>query len=89
MIWFRLEACLKCAGDLALDDGDWICLQCGTYYYTDLYQSPPASFSPPPSDHRSDQSNQHTEFDGAPGKSVAGWEFPTPTSLAANPADLL
>ncbi len=20
-----------------MDDGDWICLQCGTYYYTGLY----------------------------------------------------
>ncbi len=23
-----------------MDDGDWICLQCGTYYYVDLYQRP-------------------------------------------------
>ncbi len=35
--WFRLKACPKCRGDLASDDGDWICLQCGTYYYTGLY----------------------------------------------------
>ena len=21
-----------------MDDGDWICLQCGTYYYVDFYQ---------------------------------------------------
>lgn len=34
---YRLGACLKCRGDLAYDDGDWICLQCGTYYYTGLY----------------------------------------------------
>ena len=34
---YRLGACLKCRGDLAHDDGDWICLQCGTYYYTGLY----------------------------------------------------
>jgi predicted nucleic acid-binding Zn-ribbon protein len=34
---YRLRACLKCCGDLAHDDGDWICLQCGTYYYTGLY----------------------------------------------------
>lgn len=34
---YRLGACLKCRGDLAFDDGDWICLQCGTYYYTGLY----------------------------------------------------
>ena len=34
---YRLGACLKCQGDLALDQGDWICLQCGVYYYTGLY----------------------------------------------------
>ena len=34
---YRLRACLKCRGDLAYDDSDWICLQCGTYYYTGLY----------------------------------------------------
>ena len=34
---FRLKACPKCRGDLAFDQGDWICLQCGTYYYTGLY----------------------------------------------------
>ena len=39
MIWFRLKACVKCRGDLVLDDGDWLCLQCGRYYYTRLYQS--------------------------------------------------
>lgn len=37
MIRFRLKGCKKCGGDLALDDGDWICLQCGTYYYVHLY----------------------------------------------------
>ena len=35
---FRLKACAKCGGDLALDEGDWICLQCGTYYYVGLYR---------------------------------------------------
>ena len=41
--WFWLKACTKCGGDLAVDDGDWICLQCGTYYYTGLYQETWAS----------------------------------------------
>ena len=36
---YRLGACLKCHGDLAHDKGDWICLQCGVYYYTGLYDS--------------------------------------------------
>ena len=35
---FRLKACAKCQGDLVLDEGDWLCLQCGTYYYTGLYR---------------------------------------------------
>jgi hypothetical protein len=39
--WFRLKACAKCKGDLVLDDGDWLCLQCGTYYYTGLYRNQP------------------------------------------------
>ncbi len=33
---FRLGACLKCRGDLIYDDGDWLCLQCGVYYYTGI-----------------------------------------------------
>jgi len=37
--WFRLKACAKCQGDLVLDDGDWLCLQCGTYWYTGLYRN--------------------------------------------------
>ena len=37
MNWFRLKGCAKCGGDLVLDEGDWLCLQCGTYYYTGLY----------------------------------------------------
>lgn len=34
---FKLRSCGKCRGDLALDEGDWLCLQCGTYYYIGLY----------------------------------------------------
>ena len=35
---YRLKACRKCGGDLAFDEGDWICLQCGVYYYVGLYR---------------------------------------------------
>ena len=35
---FRFKGCVKCQGDLVLDDGDWLCLQCGAYYYTGLYR---------------------------------------------------
>lgn len=41
---FKLKSCGKCRGDLALDEGDWLCLQCGTYYYIGLY---PASRAGP------------------------------------------
>jgi len=45
--WFRFKACVKCRGDLVLDEQDWLCLQCGTYYYTGLYQgSTPANIQP-------------------------------------------
>ena len=30
---FLLKGCVSCGGDLILDDGDWLCLQCGRYYY--------------------------------------------------------
>ena len=33
---YRLAACLKCRGDLVNDEGDWLCLQCGVYYYTGI-----------------------------------------------------
>ena len=35
---YRLRDCRKCGGDLARDDGDWICLQCGSYFYVGLYR---------------------------------------------------
>ena len=35
--WFHLKARPKSRGDLETDEGDWLCLQCGTYYYTGLY----------------------------------------------------
>ena len=35
---YRLKACRRCGGDLARDEGDWICLQCGSYSYVNLYR---------------------------------------------------
>ena len=35
---YRLKACAKCGGDLARDEEDWICLQCGAYSYIGLYR---------------------------------------------------
>ena len=46
--WFYLKCCAKCGGDLAFDEGDWLCVQCGTYFYTDLYCRPDKAESPLP-----------------------------------------
>ena len=46
--WFYLKSCAKCGGDLVLDEGDWLCVQCGTYFYTDLYRRPDRPESSPP-----------------------------------------
>lgn len=35
---YLLKGCKKCGGDLAPDYGDWVCLQCGAYYYVGLYR---------------------------------------------------
>ena len=49
---FRFKACSKCRGDLVLDEGDWLCLQCGTYYYTDLYGETTMAPKPRPARNR-------------------------------------
>ncbi len=36
---FALKGCPKCGGDLAMDQGDWLCLNCGSYYYSKLYRN--------------------------------------------------
>ena len=43
---YRLKACRKCGGDLARDDGDWRCLQCGSYSYVGLYRQPLPPIAP-------------------------------------------
>ena len=48
MNWFRFKSCAKCGGDLVLDQGDWLCMQCGTYYYVGLYQQPSNPEEPNP-----------------------------------------
>ena len=30
---WRFKSCIKCGGDLFVQDGDWGCIQCGRYYY--------------------------------------------------------
>ena len=30
---YKFKSCGKCGGDLRLDEDEWCCFQCGTYYY--------------------------------------------------------
>ena len=47
---FHLKSCVKCGGDLAMDEGDWLCLQCGSYYYVGLYRHNRTTLSRTPQD---------------------------------------
>ena len=82
MNWFRLKTCIKCQGDLAADEGDWICLQCGTYYYTGLYQLPSHVNESPPA--------PRTGTSGQPEQKTVGVEAtqlfaaPQTTAMAAS-----
>lgn len=69
MNWFRLKACLKCRGDLAPDEGDWLCLQCGTFYYAGLYHS---NQTTPPPEQRVEPS-QPEKGAGPPRSTVGTW----------------
>ena len=40
-----LKSCIRCGGDLVLDDSDWKCVQCARYLYTDRKDILP-DFSP-------------------------------------------
>ena len=89
---FRFKACVKCRGDLVLDEGDWLCLQCGTYYYTGLYRKqnptrwPQQPAAPPRLDKTSGECNRilpgHSEPSEESGevKSHARWD-PLVTTL--------
>lgn len=72
--WFRFKACVKCRGDLVLDHSDWLCLQCGTYYYTGLYQE-------------SAPTNAHSEENKSPGEEKAGMAILSRPGLARLPGD--
>lgn len=41
-----LKSCIRCRGDLVLDDGDWKCIQCARYIYGD-HGNILAYFGPP------------------------------------------
>ena len=79
MNWFLFKACSKCRGDLVLDEGDWLCLQCGTYYYTDLYRGTGAGLRP-----RQDSEPRREDKTLLPARLTAG--FP---SEMGGPADRL
>lgn len=82
MNWFRLKACAKCKGDLVLDDGDWLCLQCGTYCYTGLYRNQPQTshsseeISRWPRESRPEPRKEKTQVPKAP--YLSGLAQPTP-----------
>ncbi len=77
---FRFKACSKCRGDLVLDEGDWLCLQCGTYYYTDLYRETRMARKPRPA-----PEPPHEEKTLLPGRTAAG--CPAHTGAAVVPVD--
>jgi len=77
--WFRLKSCIKCQGDLATDEGDWIYLQCGTYYYTGLYQLPSHIDDAP-------QTPSLSEPEQPEQKSLVGGESPMVAAYAASQA---
>ena len=64
---FALKACPKCGGDLVLDQGDWLCLHCGTYYYTNLYQEPATLYQEPATPKRDNHPLPHPGDDTAKG----------------------
>ena len=33
IVMLKLKGCIRCGGDLKVDERDWQCLQCGHYYY--------------------------------------------------------
>jgi hypothetical protein len=76
--WFRLKACAKCKGDLVLDDGDWLCLQCGTYWYTGLYRNQEISWWP--QENRPAPRTEKTQVPKAP--YLSGLAHSTPGAFA-------
>lgn len=39
MICWRLKGCIRCSGDLVMEEDLWICFQCGHYYYPKVPRS--------------------------------------------------
>lgn len=88
MNYYRLKACGKCGGDLAWDQGDWICLQCGTYYYVGLYRPaglrvdlpavmPPELYRPPESaGPGSAREGAEKSVGGRPARPGCGYDYP-------------
>ena len=73
---YRLKACGKCGGDLARDSDDWICLQCGSYFYIGLYSGAEPRMDPLSElvlewDHLESNPKPHHQGEGSE-KSVGG-----------------
>ena len=91
LLQLNMKTCTKCGGDLALDQGDWLCLHCGTYYYTGLYRlvrpgkpqphgenfpGSPTPGSPEPG----------SPMPGSPAPETKGWHRPAPAPSGQYPA---
>jgi hypothetical protein len=86
---FRLKACTKCRGDLVLDEGDWLCLQCGTYYYTGLYRPAALPCWPCEQPDRQDEETK-TSIHVAGGRLAESGNFsPIPDSFRLSPAAVI
>ena len=46
MTLWRLKSCSRCRGDLAMEEGEWRCFQCGHYYYPNTLE--PVGHPPDP-----------------------------------------
>ncbi|MYC28883.1 MAG: hypothetical protein F4X65_02180 [Chloroflexi bacterium] len=80
MDYFRLKACGRCGGDLARDDGDWICLQCGAYSYVGLYlqEDTPLNAGVEPAfgmslETEGDETRGTPQFFGSPGQPLSSF----------------
>lgn len=87
----NMKACTKCGGDLALDQGDWLCLRCGTYYYTGLYRLARPGKPQPWGENFSGSPRPGSPAPGSPmpesrAPETKGWPAPAPAPSGQSPA---
>lgn len=87
----NMKACTKCGGDLALDQGDWLCLRCGTYYYTNLYRLARRGKPQPSGGNFPGSPTPGSHMPGSPmprsrAPETKGWRSPAPAPSGQSPA---